>query len=61
MTYKPDIRNKLAKERDAFMASDLGRALAKGPVDGIYLRNRIESAFLEGYKAAMRSQRDGGQ
>jgi len=34
-----------------FLESDLGRQLIAGKAEGIYLKNRIESAFLKGWTA----------
>jgi hypothetical protein len=50
-----DIRNNLAKARDAFLQSERGTELAKGIVgrlDDYYMRNRIEAAFIAGWNAA---------
>lgn len=54
----PDLRNSTAKARDAFIESDEGKqltdpiSLGARPDQRQYLRNRIETAFLAGVKAA---------
>jgi len=43
-----DLRNTLAKVRDAFFESDDGERCCEGTAKGQYLRNRLETAFLAG-------------
>ena len=46
-----DMRSPLAKARDDWMLSDEGERLSLGNVDGQYLRNRLEAAFIAGWNA----------
>jgi hypothetical protein len=41
----------LAKARDEFFASEEGARLCAGSATGLYLKNRLEVAFLAGAKA----------
>ncbi|MFA5767279.1 MAG: hypothetical protein WC919_05125 [Candidatus Paceibacterota bacterium] len=47
-----ELRSDLAKARDTWLASDEGRRCCAGSADGVFLRNRIESAFLAGARFA---------
>ena len=47
-----DMRTALAKARDMWLESDEGCRCCEGAPTGIYLRNRIECAFLAGVKIA---------
>jgi hypothetical protein len=47
-----ETRSDLARARDIWLASDEGGRCCEGTVDGIYLRNRIECAFLAGARIA---------
>jgi hypothetical protein len=47
-----DIRSDLAKARDIWLASDEGQRCCAGSAEGVFLRNRIEGAFLAGAKIA---------
>lgn len=46
-----DLRNDLARSRDAWMASDEGARCASGIAQGQYLRNRLQAAFVAGWAA----------
>lgn len=52
---KKDMRSRLAKARDEFLVERFD--ILPGPVEGIYLRNRLELAFIAGWDAAIRSER----
>ncbi|MCK9558183.1 MAG: hypothetical protein M0R50_09115 [Candidatus Cloacimonetes bacterium] len=43
-----DLRSSLAKTRDIWLESDEGRRCCEGTPTGVFLRNRIETAFLAG-------------
>lgn len=47
-----ETRSDLARARDIWLASDEGNRCCEGAVEGIYLRNRIECAFLAGARIA---------
>lgn len=57
-----DLRNDLAKARDAWFESAEGRQVADGRGIGVhaddefYLRNRLELAFLAGWEARERTE-----
>ena len=46
-----DLRNSVAKARDAWLDTDVGSACVDGAASGQYLRNRIERAFIAGWHA----------
>lgn len=46
-----DHRNDLAKARDVWLESDEGQKCADGVTSGYYLHNRLEAAFIAGWKA----------
>lgn len=46
-----DLRNDLAKARDAWMASDEGKKALQGEARWQYLSNRLKSAFIAGWNA----------
>lgn len=56
-----DLRNDLAKARDAWFESAEGQRLSSGEGIGVYgdanyyLRNRLEAAFIAGWEAMERS------
>jgi hypothetical protein len=45
-----DVRSDTAKARDTWLASDEGQRCCAGSAEGLFLRNRIECAFLAGAK-----------
>jgi len=47
-----EIRSDLAKARDEWLASDEGQRCCTGSADGLFLRNRVECAFLAGSRIA---------
>ncbi|MFA5766497.1 MAG: hypothetical protein WC919_01050 [Candidatus Paceibacterota bacterium] len=47
-----ELRSDLAKARDMWLASDEGQRSCAGSAEGLFLRNRIEGAFLAGAKIA---------
>jgi hypothetical protein len=48
-----DMRSDLAKARDKWLASDEATALIERPgAVGVYLKNRLEKAFIAGWNAA---------
>ena len=51
-----DMRNPLAKARDEWLESSYARTYCRGPVDGVFLRNRLIAAFIDGWAACERSQ-----
>ena len=55
-----DLRNDLAKARDAWLESPEGIRCQKPGAFGVYLRNRLESAFIAGWNAARQSEDRGG-
>jgi hypothetical protein len=52
-----DLRNALAKARDAYLSSEYGQASLSGTASGVYLRNRVEHAFIAGWDAATQSMK----
>jgi len=52
-----DLRNALAKARDEWLESDRGLQCASGGATGQYLRNRLEMAFIAGWKAGESNRR----
>jgi len=42
------MKSKLARARDNWFLSDDGKECCKGQASGIYLKNRLERAFLAG-------------
>lgn len=50
-----DLRNDIAVARDKWMASEVGVECQAGMPVGIYLRNRLERAFCDGWEAAKAS------
>jgi hypothetical protein len=46
-----DLRNDLAKARDAWMGSLEGQSCSSGQAQGKYLMNRLELAFIAGWHA----------
>jgi hypothetical protein len=61
-----DNRNAIAKARDEYLGSPDGAALTnpatlcRVPDSYIYLRNRIEAAFLAGWAARERQEKNDG-
>lgn len=53
-----DMRNDLAKARDAWLDTEDGAGCQDGMVGGIYLRNRLIAAFIAGWDA--REKKEGG-
>jgi len=47
-----DTKSDLAKARDTWLASDEGQRACTGTAEGVFLRNRIECAFLAGARIA---------
>lgn len=47
-----DHRNEAARARDAWFESADGARCLEDGAKGIYLRNRLENAFLAGWNAA---------
>lgn len=47
-----DMRIAIAKARDIWLESDEGKRCCDGAPVGLYLRNRIECAFLAGARIA---------
>jgi len=54
-----DYRNDLAKARDKWLNSKEGLKAGEGETSGQFLRNRLERAFIAGWKAAEDSQKKG--
>jgi hypothetical protein len=50
-----DLPNPLEKAREAFFASDLGKACLEGTVSDSYLKNRLIVAFIAGWVARKKS------
>lgn len=46
-----DNRNDLAKARDTWLDSKQGQTCAGGIAEGVYLKNRLETAFISGWEA----------
>jgi hypothetical protein len=46
-----DLRSTLAKSRDCWMLSPEGMRAAEGTASGIFLCNRLETAFIAGWNA----------
>lgn len=44
-----DYRNTVARDRDEWLASEEGMHCQDGTATGIYLRNRLEAAFVAGH------------
>jgi hypothetical protein len=47
-----DLRSSLAKARDIWLESDEGHRCCDGTPTGVFLKNRIEAAFLAGATTA---------
>lgn len=52
-----DLRNDLAKARDAWLESSEGRICCSGYPGGEYLRNRLVAAFIAGWNARSGTER----
>jgi hypothetical protein len=47
---KADLRSPIAKSRDAYFETFKGKKACEGSAEGQYLRNRLEAAYLAGYR-----------
>ena len=45
------MKSTLAKARDKWLQSDVGKKCREGSPAGQYLENRLEAAFIAGWKA----------
>lgn len=51
-----DLRSPLAKACDEWLESDDAKTLAEGQTEGVYLRNRLQHAFLAGWNACEKAR-----
>lgn len=54
----PNDGRQLAAARDAWLESEEGQTCAAGQAEGQFLRNRLERAFIAGWKAAKEGERE---
>lgn len=52
------MKSDLAKARDKWLKSKVGKGCCRGTTTGQYLQNRLERAFIAGWDAYEKNQRE---